>query len=262
MIGQPLKPKKDSIGSSNDRSVIRAGQILKAFSDTGNQDLGISEIAARTDLSLSTAHRIVRSLVDIGLLAQNNATGKYKLGNLVIDLGRQATDVRGLDIQAYPEMQSLVDDTGEGVNLGVLVRQRVVYVQRIFGHHPLRTDFPVGTDVPVHCSAIGKSILAFSENSTVEDCIQYDFKPRTAHTLNDLDMFWNQLRGIQKSGYSIDREEFIEGITCIGAPIFAGKRVIAGLAVQAPSSRMTEQVIAHTIPKVIHAAENISRSIM
>lgn len=246
-------------GSVNDRSVVRAGKILECFITGESRELGISELANLANLSLSTVHRIVQSLVEMDMLQQSQTTGKYCLGGMAVTLGRRALQLRGLDIQAYPALYSLVQATGEGANLGVLVQGKIVYIQRVFGTHPLRTDFPVGTDAPAHCSAIGKAILAFSEEGVVDFCLQTDFSTRTQNSIRDRAELMGELRRTKERGYSLDHEELIEGMTCIGAPIFFEGRVVAAVAIQAPTVRMNPAKIEAAAPQVVHTADDITR---
>jgi len=244
--------------SVSDRSVVRAGKILQCFVSEENQELGISELANLTELSLSTVHRIVQSLVEMDMLQQSQTNGKYSLGGMAVTLGRRALHLRGLDIQAYPALFSLVHATGEGANLGGLVQGKIVYIQRVFGTHPLRTDFPVGTDAPAHCSAIGKAILTFSDEKVIEFCLQTDFSAPTRYTISDRNSLLNELNITRERGYSLDQEELIEGITCIGAPIFFEGHVVAAVAIQAPTVRMTADKIKTYAPQVIQTAKDIT----
>lgn len=244
--------------SVNDRSVVRAGKILECFISGDNKELGISELANLTELSLSTVHRIVQSLVEMDMLQQSETTGKYCLGGMAVMLGRRALQLRGLDIQAYPALYNIVQATGEGANLGVLVQGKIVYIQRVFGTHPLRTDFPIGTDAPAHCSAIGKAILAFSDEEVIDFCLQTDFSARTKKTITNRESLLEELRVTKERGYSLDDEELIEGITCIGAPIFFEGRVVAAVAIQAPTVRMTREKIQTDAPQVIQTAKDIT----
>ncbi|MCY0870561.1 MAG: IclR family transcriptional regulator, partial [Firmicutes bacterium] len=220
------------------------------------------DIANRTCLSLSTVHRIVRSLVSVNILEQNSFTGKYKLGSLLAELGIRSSSIRSLELQAYPEMHRLATETGEGVNLGVLVGCRVIYIQRIFGAHPLRTDFPIGTDVPAHCSAIGKSILALSDESVVSLCLQTDFEARTPYTITNREELEDELSKIRENHYALDREEMHSGITCVGAPICRGDKVLAAVAIQAPTTRMDDKTIQDITPSVIATAKAISETLL
>lgn len=222
------------------QAVTRTLAILESFLTA--PDLGVTLIAERTGLSPSTAHRIVRSLVVHGYLEQDPATDRYHLGRSAIVLGQAARNHRGLD-RALPLLEQLGAETGESVNMGLLDRDEVVVVLRVESTQPLRFDQPVGSRIPVHCSSMGKAILAFGEKADpvlAARLADLDLHPVTERTITDPDSLHQQLATIRADGFSTDDEESIIGVSCVGAPILDDRgRAVAALAVQAPTARMS-----------------------
>ncbi len=243
------------------QSVARTLAILECFLSA--RDLGVTEIAERADLTPSTAHRIVRSLVAHGYLEQNPATDRYHLGRSAIVLGQVARNHRGLD-RALPLLERLGAETGESVNMGLLDRHEVVVVLRVESTQPLRFDQPVGSRIPVHCSSMGKALLAFGPDGTpaTDSLAGIELEPVTARTITDHAVLREQLDDVRERGYSTDDEESILGVSCVGAPILDGRgRAIAALAIQAPTARMPADRMAELGPRAAQIARAIGAEI-
>src|SRR5262245_16444619 len=133
---------------SGTQSVDRALAILRAF-EAGPSDLGVTELAARAGLSVSTAHRLVRALCAAGLLRQEPRTERYQLGPALVVLGRRAEDQLGYT-RALPVLEELATTTGESVNLGIRSGDDVLVILDVPSAHPLRFDQAPGTRVPIH----------------------------------------------------------------------------------------------------------------
>ena len=130
-------------------------------------ELGITELAARHQLSPSTAHRIARALVDAGFLEQDERTERYRLGVGLAELGLLTLRRIGVD-SARPLLEELSAATGESVNLGVRRGDSVLVLVRVVSDQPLRFEQPEGSSVPIHTSAMGKALLAFSADPVTE----------------------------------------------------------------------------------------------
>ena len=155
--------------------------IMSCF-DADVDDLGLGEIAERSGLRASTAHRIVRALVHGGLLAQDSRTERYHLGARLAVLGPDGDRRYGLDL-AQPDLDGLARSTGEAASLGVRSGGDVVVVLRAeSGSAALRPTH--GARVPLHASAMGKALLAFGPAEPAEAVAELEPLERfTPHTL-------------------------------------------------------------------------------
>ena len=164
------------------QAVERAMAIMSCF-DADVDDLGLGEIADRSGLRASTAHRIVRALVRGGFLAQDSRTERYHLGARLALLGQTAIARYGLDL-AQPDLENLARATGEAASLGVRNGGDVVVVLRAESAQPLRFDRPHGARVPLHASAMGKALLAFGPADPAQAVAELEPLERfTPHTL-------------------------------------------------------------------------------
>jgi DNA-binding IclR family transcriptional regulator len=137
-------------------------------------------------------------------------------------------------------MERLAEKVGERVNIGVISANKVVYVQWVESAGPFRINIEPGMQVPVHCSANGKLLLAFGADSVREPILRSGpFHAYTPKTITSADALRRELQRIRREGHSEDNEEFLPGVCCIAVPVKSRRGdVVAGLAVMAPSARL------------------------
>lgn len=235
------------------QAIDRALEVLSSFVETAEQ--GITDIAARTDLSPSTVHRIVRALVANGYLAQG-ANDRYSFGHATLVLGQSARDALGFGT-ALPILEQLGGETGESINMGVRDGNEVVVVLRVESVQPLRFDQPIGSRISLHCSSMGKSLMAFSDF----DIDALDLTAVTPATITTTKHLTAELAEISKRGFSFDHEESIVGVSCVGAPILDGDgTAVAAIAVQAPTVRMTPERQMHLGRRLTQACATIGEA--
>ena len=241
------------------QSIERALSVLSAFIQT-RPTLGVAEVARVVGLSPSTTHRILRALVAGGYLTQSAATNRYALGRSSLLLGQVAERNLGLDL-ARPVLKRLAEESGESVNLGVRDGRVAVVALRVLSVQPLRLDQPPGTRVPLDCSAMGKALLAFSPDPAGEVAALAPFEARTARTLVDPAEVERELALTRERGWSVDDEESMVGVRCIGAPVLdAGGLARAAIALQAPSARMPRSRFPALAPTIVAAAREIGET--
>jgi len=241
------------------QAIRRACAVLALFRDT-RSDLGIAQIAAAVALRPSTVHRIVRALVAEGYLAQNTETDRYYLSRSAVMLGMAAQRELGLSA-VMPILERIGAHTSESVNLGVPDGTHALVVLRVESPMPLRFDQPPGTRVPLHASAMGKSLLAFggSDVDTYLGDIGGRLPRYTPATITSPDALRKELAETRARGYSIDHEESITGVRCVGAPILAPEGTArAAMAIQAPTVRMPGSRIDDLAEQVMTAAKEIA----
>lgn len=127
--------------------------------------------------------------------------------------------------------------------------------------HPLRLPSLAGRRSPAYCTGIGKAILAHLEPERLEKYLrEVTLKPRTPRTITDRDALRQDLRRIRSRGFSVDDEEIFPGLRCVAAPIFSfDGRVVAGVSVAGPTSRMPRDSLPRFTSKVMTAASEVSR---
>ena len=239
-------------------SVANSIRLLTSFSGD-DDELGISTLATRLGLAKSTVHRLAVTLTSAGFLEQNAETGKYRLGVALFELGalvRRRMDVAN---EARPKLRELLERTGETVQLGIVDHYRVLYVYEMESRHAIRMAAAVGGRAPLHCTAVGKVLLAFQPADYVRQVIERGLSVQTPKTLTRREAVLDLVEEVRERGHAIDDEESENGLRAIAAPVrnHAGA-VIAAVGVAAPVQRMSKKVMQASVPAVVETANAIS----
>ena len=206
-----------------------------------DDDLGVTDLAARVALSVSTTHRLLQALRADGLVAQDPRTERYHLGAGLVALGRRA-EARLPFGHLVPRLEELAAATGESISLGTRVGDEVLIVLHVDSPQPLRFDQPPGTFVPVHASAIGKALLAFSADPAAAVSDLRELGAFTAATLTTPDALLEDLATTRQRGWALNDGERFAGVRTMAVPLLdPASEPWAGLAVQGPSSRLTDE---------------------
>ncbi|MGB3770456.1 MAG: IclR family transcriptional regulator [Rhodococcus sp. (in: high G+C Gram-positive bacteria)] len=220
------------------QTVQKIGPVLDLFT-MEKSEWGVSEVAAAIEVPRSSAHALLSSLVDIGLL-QCRARGRYRIGWRVVELGqalRATVDVRAC---AAPVIDSLVDTYGETTHLAVMERDRVLYVDKLLGTHNIMVQGArVGARLDAYCTAVGKVLLAHLDDAEVRRILDVTtFRRRTPTTITDPEDLMRVLRGVRTAGYAVDVGEAVPDVDCVAAPVRDDMgTVVAAISMSVPSSR-------------------------
>ena len=241
---------------SRDRvqSVVRAFALLELMSEA-NGVMGVTELGRLSGMAPPTVHRLMRTIVDLGY-ARQVSSRQYVLGPKLSALGSSATSVLGL--WAGPVLRQLVDEVEESANFAVLEGHEVVYVAQAPGRHSMRMFTETGRRAAAHATAVGKAILA----DLPDDTIDVMFAPsamasQTQNTITSLPTLKRELRAVRRRGYATDEEEQEVGVRCVAVAI-PDSTVLGAVSISGPAGRMTEDVIDAAIPKLRHAATQLT----
>lgn len=254
------KPDRAKEGEARRRlsSVATAIELLKAFSED-EFEIGISALAKRLGVAKSTAHRLATTLASEGLLEQDRASGKYRLGIALFRLGTLVRRRMNVSEVARPFLFSLRERTNETVHLAILDGRDIMYVYFLESTQAVRMRSDLGLRKPACCTAEGQAILAFSPPETVQALIRDGLQARTPHTITAPDKLLRALEAVRQRGCAIEDEESEIGVRCVAAPIRndAGE-VVAAVGVAGPVSRLSKKALTAFMPHVIATADAIS----
>jgi IclR family acetate operon transcriptional repressor len=240
--------------ASGVQSLNRAFALLEHMAAAGG-DVALSELAARSGLPLPTIHRIVRTLVGSGYVRQLPSR-RYALGPRLIGLGDAAS--RMLGEWARPHLAQLVDEVGETANMAMLDGDAVVYVAQVPSRHSMRMFTEVGRRVPVHCTGVGKALLAQLPPDRVRALLARAGMPaQTPHTITDPDRLARELDRIRHQGYAVDDAEQELGVRCVAVAVPGGPSMTA-LSVSGPESRVTWAAVERIAPLLREAARAVA----
>lgn len=241
------------------QSIERAADVFELFL-ASQQELSLKEISEKLGLSKSTIHGIIKTLEYRGYLQQNPDDLKYRLGLKLFELGNKVSNQFDIGKIARPIMKELVETLMETVHLVVFERGEVIYIEKLDGPRSLRIYSQIGKRAPIHCTGVGKSILAFQAEEEIDRILANEIlEPFTDYTMTDKPAIKNQLETIREQGYAIDDEEIELGLKCVAAPIFNHQgRVIAAISCASPKVRLTDEKLAEVIKEIKQAAFLIS----
>lgn len=240
------------------QTVQKIGPVLDLFS-ADRPEWGVSEVAEGIGVPRSSAHALLSSLVETGLL-RCRARGRYRLGWRVVELSetlRASVDVRSV---VAPALASLSAALGETVHLGVLDRHQVLYLDKIVGNHQVNvTGARVGSHLDAHCSALGKILLAHRESGEVLRILESrPCRRLTQSTITDPNLLIDDLRLVRAVGHAVDHAEAVPDVHCLAAPVRDDLgSVVAAISVTVPAGRFEKRRI-ELREAVMMAARNAS----
>jgi DNA-binding IclR family transcriptional regulator len=243
------------------RSVSNALAILEAFSRE-RPELGVTELSRALGLGKSTVHRLLAALGARGYVRKSAHTGRYTLGFKAFEVGALAGGQQSIRETVGPYLQRLSAASRETVHLGVLDADSVVYIDKIESPQALQMYSRVGRRAPLHCTALGKALLAWQPDDVRERLLRRRLRAYTPNTLTDAVKLREALEQVRALGYALDDEEFEVGLRCIAAPIRDNTRgVVASLGIAAPAVRLPQPRVPALAALVTDAAAAASRAL-
>jgi IclR family KDG regulon transcriptional repressor len=238
-------------------AVLKVFAILQALAE--RSEIGISELSIRLAMPKATVYRFLNTMKTLGFVRQEPDSERYGLTMKVFELGTKALQYPELVSLANPQMQMLADRTGETVHLGMLIDSEIIYVHKVDSRHMLGMYSRVGRRAPIHCTAIGKVLLAWENAERREHVLAgVKFERFRDKTITDHDAFIHELDRTKAQGFGQDREEFDDHIRCLGVPIFDRfNQAVAGLSVSFPTFRYDEA----REPEIVAMLRDASRAI-
>ncbi|TYP53249.1 IclR family transcriptional regulator [Thermosediminibacter litoriperuensis] len=246
-------------GENTVQSIERAMRILEELA--GEKDgIGVTDLSCRVQLHKSTVHRILNTLLRLGYVEQNLYSEKYRLGTKLLYLGGAILDRMDIRRESHELLKQLAEEVNETVHLVIPDNDKALYVDKIDSNRTIRMYSQIGRRAPLHASAVGKAILAFSTPDYVEKIINNGLERYTKNTIVDPDKLIEHLKEIRVRGYAVDDEENEEGIRCVGAPVFdyTGK-VIAAVSISGSTVTIPPERVPELASKVLDCARIISR---
>ena len=221
---------------------------------------GLVDMCLHLQLNKSTVHRLLMVLERHRLVDKNPETGRYRLGLKLFELGSKAVGALDLQERVRPHMQHLQQETGETVNLAILDKCEVLYLQKIDSQNYLRIAAGVGDRCPAYSTALGKSILASLPEGEAEKILHsVKLQARTPTTLTSLAAIREELRITRSRGYAIDDEENMEGVRCVAAVVRDHQGYpVAAISVAGPAIRVTKNSVPELALAVMASAAAIS----
>ena len=230
--------------------------ILRSFT-ADDQVLSLAELVRRTGLPKGSAHRVASDLVAHQLL--DKGPHGYRLSGGLFELGMRAATERTLLEMAMPFLQDLYERTHETVHLGTTDGHSVVYVAKIGGHRQAASPSRAGGRMPLHCTAIGKVLLAHAEPQLQRTILTGPLERRTPRTIVAPGLLQRQLDAVLETGTAFEREESTPGLLCVASPILDvdGRTAVAAISVTGPVGRFRPELHATAVRSAAQAVGSL-----
>lgn len=221
------------------QTIQKIGPLLDLFT-VERPDWGVSEAADALGLPRSSAHALMTSLVETGLLT-TSGRGRYRLGWRIVEL--YETMRAGADLRTYaaPVLRLLNEQTGETTNLAVLDRGEVLYLDKVAARHQVSVaGLRIGARLPPHCCSLGKAMLAFASDMQLHTIVQAKPLRRfTDRTVTDPATLLSELAEVRRTGVAHETGEVVPDVACVAAPIRDPYGVVVGaLSLSGPTYRV------------------------
>jgi IclR family acetate operon transcriptional repressor len=256
------EPAKTDQAKGSVQSLNRALGLLQILAEHPD-GLSLAEIAPLAQLAPSTAHRLLSSLQALDFVNFEQDNSRWFVGLAAFRAGAGYLRRRDHIATARQIMRQLVEQTGETSNLAVLKNSTLTFVAQIECNEAMRMAVPLGARGPLHASAVGKAILAYSNTQERDIALKaLSFEPLTQKTHTTKAALVADLEMVRSRGYAIDDEEQSVGLRCIGAPIFDefGEPIFA-VSISGPAVRVTGARVEELAAFVVQAASVITDQI-
>ncbi len=242
---------------------LRLLLILEVIGNT-NEPLTPTEINAQLGLPKQSIHRLCATLVEEGFLIYEPGGKRLRPARRFRQLAAGALFASRVHINRHQILEEVALQVGETVNFVVPEVNGMNYLDRVETNWPFRVQLPIGTNVPFHCTASGKTFLASLPPRARRKMVQsLNLKRHTPNTHTDRELLLRELEDIARKGYALDREELMEGMVAISVPVSDEKgRYMAAIAFHGPTMRLTIENMVARRDLLQDAAKRLSRAIL
>ncbi len=225
------------------KSLVKALKILEVLADE-DPPYTLTQLSRRLHLHVSTVHRLLVNLVRNGFVEEDRISGGYQLSFRVLRMGLRVLDRLDFRRVAQGFLRDLSLRTQETVHLAILQETRAISIEKFASFQSVGLDARLGGVMPLHCTGVGKTLLAYQGEDLLNQIVQSPGLTRmTEHTVTALPQLRKELERVREQGYAVDQGEAVEGLCCVAGPVFnhAGQ-IVAAFSVTAPAMRLTPRI--------------------
>ena len=244
------------------RALDKALSVLLKLSQA-EKDIDLATLSAQTGLPKSTLVRLLHTMRLHNVVNQDLQTRRYRLGWGLINLGKAAERQFDLEKIVLPFLEQLKSETGETSSFAILEGTRAVYVAQVAADSIIRGVPPIGSELELHCTAVGKVLLASYPDDLFEQRIVEHGLPRmTENTIVNSEQLRREVQTAAERGYAVDNEEAEYGGRCIASPIIGSDgSVIAAISITGPINRIREDRIVEYAKIVSRVANRVTQAL-
>lgn len=250
-----------SQGNTNQSALLKGLAITEKVVQA-DRPVSSAYLAEVLDYPKASVHRICQQLESEGVLQREPDGKRFMGGKRLRALALATLSNSTLSAARHIVLESLSEELGETCNLTALDGHEVVYLDRVESNWPYRIHLPVGSHLPLHCTATGKLFLAYMKSAQRRQMLKsLKLTAHTELTITGAEALEAELDKIVENGFSFDSGEYLEGMIAIAVPVInpEGQSVMA-LAIHAPSARKSLDELRQYLPVLRHAAGQMAES--
>ena len=254
-MGKEMKKSNTRVIQSIERAVSILDYLCAASSGAR-----LTTLSRDLELNKSTAYSLISSLEILGLVRQDEETGRYTLGIRMLQYGLAVQNQINLVFDAQPYLDQLSAAYGETVHMAVLSGNEIVYIAKAESNKNIRMVTQIGGKAPAYCSALGKVMLAALSAEKLAHLLETAELTRyTDTTICTPEALQQELMTVRMRGYAYDREEREPGLFCISAPVLdANGSCVAAISISLPAGRSVQYDITELTGAVQKTAAELS----
>lgn len=259
-----MTPRGQSSGDGiTVRSVERAADLLEVLMSAENP-VSLAELSQTVNLHPSTAHRLLATLDKRNFVYQDPSTKLYSPGVKLMYPVPGLRQYYVLVNLVTPILRDIAQASGEGTSLAILSGNHGMVVAKAASDRSVDVSLRNGVLVPLHCTAVGKVILAHLSPQNVRRIFQAEgLPPSTPNTIVDPELMQTELEAIRSQGYALDNEEWETGIRCVAVPVFsAGGEIFGAVSVSGPAGRMTTKTVERIVEVIQVNAQKLTNKLI
>jgi IclR family acetate operon transcriptional repressor len=240
-------------------SVARVVRIVDLLAR--RRAMGVRAIAQELALPLGSVHRLLVDLEQEGV-AERAPSGEWELSYRLLEIAGLQLERIELPRIARPYCEAIAEATLETVNVNALSHLAGVCIDKVRGNEGMQLDMRIGSRGPLHCGGAGKAMLAFLPAADQERVLSEPLKALTPKTITDVEVLKRELAAIRRRGYSLDNEEVVLGVHCVGMPILDHVGLPVGaLSITGPSPKREGAALDRLVDMLSDACWRISRRV-
>lgn len=251
----------NQIDSNKSATALRALKVLEVLGQSP-RPVAVAAVADALGSDRSTAYRMLMTLVEAGYVVRDEQNRNYQLGYRLLSLTKSLLEGDERSDLITRALREIAEKTRETVHYSVLDQDAVVLLFKARGTQLVTVDFKVGDRSPLHCTSIGKAMLAFQDTRLVESVIAAGLPKVAPNTITEPDVFRAALAKIRMEGVAYDDLEFAEDMRCVAVPVFEkGHLVRGGISLSGPTSRYSYDKLSELGGIAMQAARQLSEQL-
>ncbi|MGD8420396.1 MAG: IclR family transcriptional regulator C-terminal domain-containing protein [Gammaproteobacteria bacterium] len=253
---------RNRAGEGKNQSLTRALTLLQRLSEAP-AGMQLTDLSYQLGMPVATVHRLLATFEELDFVEQDSEQGLWYVGLNAFTVGNAYLNRRDFVAIARPHMNSLADECGETVNLGVIDDGEAVFIGQVESREVMRMIVRLGSRSPIHASGVGKALLAaMPENRVAQILERRGLRRYTERTLDNPAALYAELEQTRRRGYALDDEEHAVGLRCVAAAIFdENAQALAAISLSGPTARVVDDRLGELGQAIRRTAEEITASL-